>query len=200
MRLKDSIERIEQKICYGEDWDKLWDRYRDVYLNDGEPLNSHAVRPFPPCTWQDRYYEYWDWTKDIQDGGKEMELVKKRIVDPEKFEKFHSGMDQEAAMELRKASNNLTPMYAQLLNQLCDASRNDYQTFWLPESMQSHFKKEIGPVHYQILDISVRRCEQNIINKKEKTGYGPKVFGLFREAGHKGDLIVGKILANKLNA
>jgi hypothetical protein len=189
MKLRKSIERIEKRIGVEGNWEDLWERYRGIYLNDGASLSDRAVRPYPPCTWQDRNYEYLDWVLDIQNGGKEMELVKKRIVDPEIFEKFYSGTSLENAMEYRKASNKLSVIYGELLRELCDASGQNYQISWLSERMQSYFKEEVGPVNYQMLDHAVSQYQQKIDRKKEKVGYGPRVFYLFQEAGYRGDAI-----------
>jgi hypothetical protein len=56
MKLKVSIERIEKMIGFEGNWEDLWERYRGIYLNDGEPLVERTVRSFPPCTWRDRFY------------------------------------------------------------------------------------------------------------------------------------------------
>jgi hypothetical protein len=187
MSLKNSIERIERKLGVGEDWNLLWNRYRNIYQKDGRPLHLRVSMPFPPCTVQDREYELVEWVKDIQNGGHELALAKKRLRDPGEFEQRFEGVGIELALILRKFCQYYTSYYAGYLRELCVSSWHGYRVSWLDPVYQSNFRREIGEVNYRKLDLILSRYDKEPGCEIEYNGYGPTVFKLFREAGQRGD-------------
>ena len=187
MRLKNSIKRIERKLGVGEDWNMLWNKYRDIYIRDERPLHLRLCTPFPPCTIQDKDYELVEWIKDIENGGREMELAKKRIVNSEDFEQSFDGIDLQTALNRRKKCEILTFVYVGFLKELCVASRNNYRIPWLDPVSQSAYRRDIGETNYQKLDRILSRYTKEFGSENECPGYGPPAFKLFREAGQRGD-------------
>lgn len=187
MNLRKSIAKIERKIGIGNDWEQLWSRYRDLYRYDGMPLNDRAIRPLPPCTIQDDLFEQRDWILDIQSGGKEMQLAKKRFAYPEKFQEKFEGVTLKRANLNRELSETFTPYYARALQNISEASNQGYRSPEIDPVNQANFRRFFGQVSYKKLERVVARYEKNKPSLFENHGYGPPEFRIFREAGKQGD-------------
>ena len=187
MNLRKSIERIEKRIGVSENWDQLWNRYREIYRCNGQPLHKRVSSPYPPCTTQDALYEQFFWVEDRENGGKEMALAKERFTDPDFLERRLEGIDIEHAAQSRAFCEVLTPLYSAVLKELSKASTRGYKIPWLDPVYSSCFRRDVGTVNFAKFDRALAKIEKVDSCEIGNHGYGPEIFGLFREAGSRGD-------------
>jgi hypothetical protein len=190
MNLRKSIERIEKRIGVSENWDQLWNRYREIYRCNGQPLHKRVSSPYPPCTTQDALYEQFFWVEDRENGGIEMALAKERFTNPDFLERRLEGIDIEHAAQSREFCEILTPIYSAVLKELSKASHKGYNNRWLDPVISSCFRNEVGNVNFSKIDKALARIENAHIFEIENYGYGPEIFRLFREAGSRGDHLI----------